>query len=337
MIEMDNVQKIKAAFADGGAALLCIQAVTGKRGKEIADLAKNTTEAAEIDVNALPDEIRAAMMETLPDDRKPLIISLLAAVVWWSEATTHTRQIARLQAQIKALQCDLTGWRKAGDEEQVNACQTAVERLKTRQNELKDNTKRIEQILIHTADEDSAESCLRWWSWVQRKYLAAVDGVALQFGIDIAETAKEIGLHYKRNIYNLADVVGGVDAARRLAGEQPDKEQPTKHERVIDVDALKACFTAKFCGRNAAGVDYAENLLADLKQERDAKYYAKIAWMIYNSPSLLRASRPATFAAWYKTFAKIADVDTVNSYKPNKITPTAEEQKQFYYLTQKLN
>lgn len=151
----------------------------------------------------------------------------------------------------------------------------------------------------------------------------------------------------------VADRVGSKELAKKyvdaLKPEKEDErlkketgnvkeEKPKESEpRHIDVESLRDYFTLTFCGKNFRDVDYfAEYLLPNFAKKVAAKYYAKLALAMYESPNMRVAMRPSTFSAFYADVAKKTGIPYNQNYQPNKIRLTPDEQKKLWYLVEKV-
>lgn len=105
--------------------------------------------------------------------------------------------------------------------------------------------------------------------------------------------------------------------------------------RSIKESELRDYFTPAFKGggNSHQRIDFfTEYLLPDLKVDRNAKEFARIALMIYNSNVLLRAKRPNTFDGWYRIFCNLIGCEYNAGYKPSKLAADDVLKRKFDYL-----
>ena len=126
-----------------------------------------------------------------------------------------------------------------------------------------------------------------------------------------------------------------VEMITRLRAMDANPQNKGKRERIIKEAELKEYFTLIFKGggNSSTKVDYfTEYLLPDLKIERNAKDFARIALLIYDSKALLPAKRPNTFDGWYRTFCELVGCEYNANYKPSKLEIDDAFKKKFNYL-----
>lgn len=100
--------------------------------------------------------------------------------------------------------------------------------------------------------------------------------------------------------------------------------------RQIDTEQLKTYFTPAFRGiGRGALIDQYSKLEERLKAERNAKDFALIAKMIYDSPHHI--NKQNTFKKWHQTFCAIIGCKYVE-YRPNQLTPSEAIKQEFLML-----
>jgi len=98
-------------------------------------------------------------------------------------------------------------------------------------------------------------------------------------------------------------------------------------------DKLKQYFIPAFKGMGMGNgvVNYFDNMIAELKTERNAKEIAEIAYMAYNG-NKLNQRKPDTFRTWHKLFCECLVLKYVK-YDPNKLkNPNDKLKGLFNYL-----
>lgn len=121
----------------------------------------------------------------------------------------------------------------------------------------------------------------------------------------------------------LAEFLADYMASERKISEEI-KRFPASRE--IDSEQLKHYFKPSFRGIGKGNIiDFYPSLVEKLKTERNAKDFAFIAKMIYDSPH--HANRQNTFSKWHRTFCNIVGCPYVK-YKPNQLAQPSEALKE---------
>lgn len=100
--------------------------------------------------------------------------------------------------------------------------------------------------------------------------------------------------------------------------------------RQIDTAQLQYYFKPAFRGiGRGEPIDFYSKLIEMLKVQRNAKDFAIIAKMIYDSPH--HTNKLSTFTKWHQTFCTIVGCKYV-PYKPNQLSPTSALKSEFSSL-----
>lgn len=163
------------------------------------------------------------------------------------------------------------------------------------------------------------------------RYNAKIFQKVMTFRYDIERYADSIimGIEKLHQLFNTSDRTlqeeGGCD----------NINNSTQPKRTINEARLKEYFTLAFKGggNSQTRIDYFTGyLLPDLKIERNAKDFARIALLIYNSNALLPAKRPNTFGSWYRTFCELVGCEYKQEYRPNKLAMNESFKRKYNYL-----
>ena len=185
------------------------------------------------------------------------------------------------------------------------------------------------------------------WKWVNsfRLFVVKLDAMLLKHGIDMMRLQEEcdVYLQNERSLTAVARYIGSEKLAKKYIDAIQAKREPQQEEknatepREINQERLREYFTLKFSGKNNMNTDYfKEYLLPKLMEKMNAKYYAKIFLLMYQSPNLKSTMKPRTFTKFYEDMCEITGVEFINGYKPNQLTMTSKEKKDYYYLTDKI-
>jgi hypothetical protein len=161
----------------------------------------------------------------------------------------------------------------------------------------------------------------------------------LKYPADIAKFIEDdFDVLHKR----YADLINRIDdAIKKNELEQDNKKEKSTNEllpnkadnpkRTINKEELGKYFKPTFKGQGQ-NLNQFETMIEELKTDREAKKFAQIAFMIYESKQM-NDRKPNTFAAWYKIFCENIGVEQGKGYKPNNLKNPGEALKRlFNYL-----
>lgn len=103
-------------------------------------------------------------------------------------------------------------------------------------------------------------------------------------------------------------------------------EKKEETDRVVEIDRIMSHFKMTFDKKT-----YTPTLKMFLEQPDSDKNLARVALLIYNSPSFIRTDYK-TFSKWYKDFCHLVGCKFHSSYEPNKLQPIDEDLKNKYYF-----
>lgn len=142
----------------------------------------------------------------------------------------------------------------------------------------------------------------------------------------------EVKYCLQMNIAAIANNIRDVWRETALKVEKNEDEASTlpkaEAESQIKEDELKPYFQVVFYNTKNGGIDWFAHLLEDLRQERTAKDFARIAYMIYDGGYMLPTKRPSTFSKWYQIFCDLVGCER-KTYKPNDVKDGLDV---FFYL-----
>lgn len=177
---------------------------------------------------------------------------------------------------------------------------------------------------------------------IYRKYWNYRNNQYFIFAINLRKSFEDycfMDLSKKAFLYvSLKNELKQVEYEMELLGIKFQKEGNNcgvKSPRSIKESELKDFFTLAFKGggNSSTRIDYfTEYLLPDLKIERNAKDFARIALLIYDSNVLLPAKRSNTFDGWYRTFCELVGCKYNSNYKRSKLDIDGNFKRKFNYL-----
>lgn len=135
--------------------------------------------------------------------------------------------------------------------------------------------------------------------------------------------------------YDSRMIVEMIERLKTLDNPSPQKDKPIKKERILKEDDLKEYFTLTFKGGGSSTTKinyFTEFLLPDLRIDRNAKDFARIAYLIYESGKLIKTMRPKAFNQWYSVFCELVGCEYNANYKPSNLKIGDEFKRQFNYL-----
>lgn len=109
---------------------------------------------------------------------------------------------------------------------------------------------------------------------------------------------------------------------------------PQNHIRQFtdeQIDILKSYFVSTFKGMGNSANYFDENLLIDLKKDREGIAYAKIAKLIYESERSVKGFKTKPFSKWYETFCNLMGIKKCQ-YRISRIIIDNTIKSEFYYL-----
>lgn len=113
--------------------------------------------------------------------------------------------------------------------------------------------------------------------------------------------------------------------------EQKQSTKTIHKERTIDAEKLQSYFLPAFKGMGNGTINHFDSMIEELKTNRSAKEFARIALIIYESDKVNRR-KPKTFAEWHKIFCECIGCEQIK-YDPNKLrNPRDNLKKLFAYL-----
>lgn len=136
---------------------------------------------------------------------------------------------------------------------------------------------------------------------------------------------------YIEQLYKLqATIMERTECVRRMATilENPNHDD----ERVINEEGLKKYFIKSFFGSGMNTNHWALDYLPSIRKNRQDIDIARIALLTYKSNYINRQLKPSTFAEFYKAFCNLLGGTFHSNYKPSKLTPTKQLEREFYYL-----
>lgn len=175
----------------------------------------------------------------------------------------------------------------------------------------------------------------KYWNYKNNPYFTLALYLRKTFNnYDFLDLSKKVFLYI-----SLKNEVKQIEEEMELLGiEFQEKEKNNcdiKASHFIKESELRDCFTLAFKGggNSTTRIDYfTEYLLPDLKIERNAKDFARIALLIYDSKVLLSAKRPKTFDNWYRTFCELVGCEYNSNYKRSKLDIDRIFKQKFNYL-----
>lgn len=109
------------------------------------------------------------------------------------------------------------------------------------------------------------------------------------------------------------------------------REAGTKLKRIIDEEKLKPYFISTFKGMGNGNINFFSSLIEELKTDREAKEFAQIALMIFES-SKTSDRVGNVFTKWYTVFCECVGCEK-KTYKPKDLrSPSESLKKLFNYL-----
>lgn len=174
-----------------------------------------------------------------------------------------------------------------------------------------------------------------YWNYKNNPYFIFALCLRKQFGnYNFLDLSKKVFLYI-----SLKNELKQIEEEMELLGIEFQKKEENncnvKASHFIKESELKDCFTLAFKGggNSTTRIDYfTEYLLPDLKIERKAKDFARIALLIYDSKVLLPAKRPNTFDSWYRTFCELVGCEYNSNYKRSKLDIDENFKQKFNYL-----
>ena len=195
------------------------------------------------------------------------------------------------------------------------------------------------------------------WATLFYVFVTKFYAMLLKHGIDMMRLQEECDVYLQKEVNEGVTklYIGSSKLAHKYieaiqAKREPQQEEKPVNEakyqqeeknavepREINQERLSEYFTLKFLGRNSSNTNYmTEYLMLDLKKKMNAKYYAKIFLLMYDSPNLKPSMKPRTFTKFYQDMCEITGVEFIDGYKPNQLQMNEEEKKQYWYLTDKI-
>lgn len=175
----------------------------------------------------------------------------------------------------------------------------------------------------------------RYWNYKNDSYFIFVLYLRKTFDkYNFLDLSKKVFLYI-----SLKNELKQIEEEMELLGIEFQKKEENncnvKASHFIKESELKDCFTLAFKGggNSTTRIDYfTEYLLPDLKIERNAKDFARIALLIYESKVLLPAKRPNNFDSWYRTFCELVGCEYNSNYKRSKLDIDENFRRKFNYL-----
>ena len=206
-------------------------------------------------------------------------------------------------------------------------------------------------------DEIMEDRCVGGWEMSFGDFAKTLYLMLLSHGIDMMRLQEECGIYLMEepDVETVGMWLGSMKLAKKYLEAIQKKREPQQEEKPVDEvkyqqeeknatepreinqERLREYFTLTFSGSNKSNTDYfKEYLLPKLMEKMNAKYYAKIFLLMYQSPNLKHSMKPRTFTKFYEDMCEITGVEFINGYKPNRLTMTDKEKKDYYYLTDKI-
>ncbi len=148
-------------------------------------------------------------------------------------------------------------------------------------------------------------------------------------GKDLGWTAisRSFVSRYSRHSDSLSGFLNGYMASARMLSQETGQ---TSRARQIDTARLKGFFKSSFRGiGNGNMIDLFPLLVHRLQTDRNAKEFAVIALMIYNSP--YHINRQCTFVKWHRQFCSMVECE-YKPYRPSRLIPSQSLKNEFSML-----
>lgn len=107
---------------------------------------------------------------------------------------------------------------------------------------------------------------------------------------------------------------------------KPKPEKKPEKVRAVDIETIGNHFKRGF-----DKTTHLPTLKLFLEQPQSDKELARVALLIYNSPSFIRGDYHV-FSKWYKDFCRLVGCDFHCSFEPNKLKPSEELKNKYYFL-----
>lgn len=249
------------AFELGGAANMCLKWVRHKYDLEflpkgnnasIEDVEKMYDEMEQVSIdytnrfdfktieNGVDSPIIAEIENNLKEctsepEKLRYLFSLITPFGNWAMMLHPKAQIERYRAAIAECEQRLREWQNkrqfidgntgkvVNPQEQVEACENAIQEYREWIQRLDDNSKRFKEIIYATTSGSTVEwCCFKWFSYVLQ-YANRLDALLLTYGIDLIELQKRCGVYLldSRSITDVEYYIGSLELAKYYIGLLP--------------------------------------------------------------------------------------------------------------------